>query len=419
MDFTLQKPAATLEGMPVEIMNMIIEAMVPVPAVIDSDSASDCSSDHDKAHDDFILNAYDVSALRLASRTPESTTLDAFTRRFFTVRKHMLSKASITCLSQIASCPKFSSVVYEVAIGPERINSGLMMFMGVVREEYTKNWKREAQGDWQALVDEQRAFDASGQAHSMLKNALKGFANLAHVRIDTYPDNKGDDDADWSKAWGAKSMMRKAGFALLINGDYCGLSARYFLLEEANGVMKLHGHYAKVLEALNAIQDKDWTLELGFNAMNLRYEDKPFDLDSSDWQNNKSRVRALTFSSALDGKLNIIFDELWLLSLLQGCQKLESLTLRHEYSLGYFLRRVRFSKLRFLGVRQSSLPYHAFPHFLETHKHTLASVTCEKTRLTDFSGFRSGPVDADLYNRHPTWVQHLRDHAQNAASVGT
>jgi hypothetical protein len=23
--------------------------------------------------------------------------------------------------------------------------------------------------------------------------------------------------------------------------------------------------------------------------------------------------------------------------------------------------------------------------------------------LTDFSGFRSGPVDADLYNGHPTW----------------
>jgi hypothetical protein len=128
MDFTLQKSAATLEGMPVEIMNMIVEAMVPVPAVIDSDSASncssdddsdsasDCSSDDDKAHDDFILNAYNVSALRLASRTLESTTLDAFTRRFFTVRKHMLSKASITCISQIASCPKFSSVVHEVAI---------------------------------------------------------------------------------------------------------------------------------------------------------------------------------------------------------------------------------------------------------------------------------------------------------------
>jgi hypothetical protein len=276
MDFTLQKPAATLEDMPVEIMNLIIEAMVPVPAVIDS--ASDCSSDDDKAHDDFILNAHDVSALRLASRTLESTTLDAFTRRFFTVRKHMLSKASITCLSQIASCPKFSSVVHEVAIGPERINSGLTMFMGVVREEYTKNWKREAQGNWQALVDEQHAFDASGQANSMLGNALKGFTNLKHVRIDTYPDNKGDNGADWSKAWGAKSMMRQAGFALLYHGDYCGLSARFFLLEEADRVRTLHGHYAKVLEALNAIQDKDWTLELGFNAMNLLYETEPFDL---------------------------------------------------------------------------------------------------------------------------------------------
>jgi hypothetical protein len=153
-------------------------------------------------------------------------------------------------------------------------------------------------------------FDASGQANSMLGNALKGYTNLKHVRIDTYPDNKGDNGADWSKAWGAKSMMRQAGFALLNHGDYCGLSARFFLLEEADGVRTLHGHYAKVREALNAIQDKDWTLELGFNAMNLLYETEPFDLGSSDWQKNRPRVRALTFSSALDGKLNIILDEL-------------------------------------------------------------------------------------------------------------
>jgi hypothetical protein len=166
MNCTLQKPAAMLEHMPVEIMNMIIEAMVPVPAVIDS--ASDCSSDDDKAHDDFILNAHDVSALRLASRTLESTTLDAFTRRFFTVRKHILSKASITCLSQIASSCKFSSYVTEVAIGPERINSGLTMFLSGVSKSSTDNWKREAQDNWQKLVDEQRAFDASGNAYTML-----------------------------------------------------------------------------------------------------------------------------------------------------------------------------------------------------------------------------------------------------------
>jgi hypothetical protein len=387
--------------MPVEIMNIIIEAMVPVPAVIDSDSASDCSSDNDKANDDFILNAYDVSALRLARRTLESTTLDAFTRRFFTVRKHMLSKASLTCLSQIASSCEFSSYVTEVAIGPERINSGLKMFLSGVSRASADNWKREAQGDWQKLVDKQRAFDGSDEAYTMLKTAFKSYKNLKHVCIDAYEEN--DADSDWSKASGANSTMRKAGFAQLNAQIYWGLSRRFFLLDESDGVSKLHGHYGKVMRALNAIQDRDWTLKLGFNAMNLRYEDKPFDLASSDWQKCISRVRELAFTSVLDGQHNIIFEKAWLLSLLQSCQWLESLTLRNESSLGYFLRRVRLPKLRRVCIQSSKLSYKAFPHFLETHKDTLESIMCENSTLTYFSGVVSGPVDMDLYAGHPTW----------------
>jgi hypothetical protein len=194
MDLILQKPDATLEGLSVEIMSLIIEEVGP--AVIDSTSKLLCESVF--SQDDFVLDAYDVSTLRLASCRLESTTLDAFTRRFFTTRQHMLSKASVLFLFRIALSPKFSFAVQEVAIGPERVNSRLKMWMSAVRRQYADNWKCEAQDDWQALVGEQRMFDESEEADTMLKNAFKGFKNLKHVHIDAYTQK--NVYTDWNKA---------------------------------------------------------------------------------------------------------------------------------------------------------------------------------------------------------------------------
>jgi hypothetical protein len=76
--------------------------------------------------------------------------------------------------------------------------------------------------------------------------------------------------------------MRKAGFAQLHGQVVADLFPRFFLLDQGKGTKTLHGHHAKVLQVSGVIQNGDWTLELGFNAMNLRYENKPFDLASSD-----------------------------------------------------------------------------------------------------------------------------------------
>jgi hypothetical protein len=151
------------------------------PAI--NDSIPQTPSEFSSPQDDFIPNAYDISALRLASHHLESTTLNTFTRRFFTTRKHMLSKVSVTCLYRIALSPKFNFLYGEVDIGLERINSGLTMCISDVSRQCVINWRREALDDWQALVDEQREFDASDRADAILKAVLKGFKNLMHVRI--------------------------------------------------------------------------------------------------------------------------------------------------------------------------------------------------------------------------------------------
>jgi hypothetical protein len=82
----------------------------------------------------------------------------------------------------------------------------------------------------------------------------------------------------------------------------------------------------------------------------------------------------------------------------------ESLTLRDESSLGYFLRRVQLPKLIRLVVQCSNLPYKAFPYFLKNHKDTLELIACDNANL--LAGFVSGP-DADLYAGHPTWFHIL------------
>lgn len=54
------------------------------------------------AKDKHILDAEDVSNLRLASRCMQAITFDAFAQRFFITRKHMMSRASLECLAAIA-----------------------------------------------------------------------------------------------------------------------------------------------------------------------------------------------------------------------------------------------------------------------------------------------------------------------------
>jgi hypothetical protein len=125
-----------LEGLPVEIMNTIVQ--VVGPAI--NDSIPQTPSEFSSPQDDFILNAYDISALRLASHHLESTTLNTFTCRFFTTRKHMLSKVSVTCLYRIALSPKFNFAVQEIDIGLERINSGLTICISGVSRQCVINW---------------------------------------------------------------------------------------------------------------------------------------------------------------------------------------------------------------------------------------------------------------------------------------
>lgn len=369
--------ASPIESLPQELLDMIIKA---------TDSKNEP-----------VLNAEEFSNLRISSKTLEINVHDEFAKRFFTKRKHMLSRASLQCLLDISASPKFSSNVEEVNIGPERINSGLLMSLAAADKERFQR-KRDRLAAWREFVEEQKTFDNSGQEQRMLEKSLHGFRNLKHVHIDSYPDDT--DQVAWSRAWGAKSILRRLGID--VSEEHASPNARYSLVDENNGLSTLHSHYKRVMGALRGIRsdNKDWTLEFSFHPMCLHYEREPFDLDRSGlYDVYRGRVRAVNLSQVFFGEARY-FSESWVSRFLNACNNLESLTLEDE-SAAFLYEDILIPKLRHLTDRGGRLAYDVFPQFLADHADTLETITLEGPHMTIYAkGFNASMNDTGIY---PSW----------------
>jgi hypothetical protein len=158
---------ATLEDLPVELMDMIMKIK--------------------GANDAPLLDVNDLTSLRQPSRQINALSLRTLSRRFFTMRKHMRSRASLECLVGIARSPALSPYVQTVAIGPERVNSRVQATTPHSKDPAVRDgWKEGNEVAWDALVREQRESDASNAADSMMKEAFELFKNLKLVRLDSY-----------------------------------------------------------------------------------------------------------------------------------------------------------------------------------------------------------------------------------------
>ncbi|KAI4664102.1 uncharacterized protein J4E79_003603 [Alternaria viburni] len=346
-------PKPGLEALPVELMTLVTQ-----------------STD---AKGKAILSGDDLCNLRSTSRRIKETSYDGWTKRCFSTRKHMLSRASLQCLLSISTDPVFRNYVEEVAIGPEHVN-GYMAFWKLKNcrsRDQEEDWPRTYGPKHEKLVKEQEEFDASDEAVEMLKSALRGFPNLKHVRIDSYPKDsypkKDDDAAAWTEAWGSKRILREMGWGA------CGYwaSPQWALRNEGDSCRgKLHGHIDKVLSALRGIEDrKDWTLEVALNTMVLRYEKQPFDISSSDWTRVQHRVTQLKFIRTFE-----VFEKWWIMGLLQSVSgNLRSLTLCSE-NVPTFLRWTQFPTLTHLDIRSSPIASPLFKRVLFKHRRTLQSL---------------------------------------------
>jgi hypothetical protein len=208
----------------------------------------------------------------------------------------------------------------------------------------------------------------------MLKLALQGFPKLRHVRIDSYPGEEESDDKTqngWTAAWGSKAILRDMWWGAYERWP----TPRSAFLDEGEPCYgKIHGHYQKVLSALNGIEDrKEWTMGVAFHAMGWRYEERPLDLldlASRDWQRVRHRVTSLELERTSD-----YFEKSWIMLLLRPTSdNLRSLKMVRENSAHSVFRDVRMPALTHFVIQHSQVAPAVFKKFLFRHAKTLQSL---------------------------------------------
>jgi hypothetical protein len=267
-----------MESLPAELMSMVVQAT--------------------GANNEPILSGEDVVNLRLTSRHYNYHTLNVWAKRFFTTRKHMLSRRSLQCLLDNANDPILSRYVREVAIGPGRINLKLISHLDPAHPDLINAWKRDYKSAWKKLVREHDALEASDAMESMLQEALIKFDNLQHIRVHSYPFSwkykvSGEDcengETDcyveeeagaWTQTWGKKSILRQIGMAESRGSDWPE-PCHVFVKGDEYG-SQTHGYYDRIFQTLRGVLEKDWTLGLDSFTLRVWYEPGPFDLTSPD-----------------------------------------------------------------------------------------------------------------------------------------
>ena len=309
---TLLRPAPTLEGLPPEVMYIVLNAY----------------KDDEYGRRIHRLEKSDLCNLRLVSRRVHDTTLHGFGKRIFASRKHMLSRYSLYGLRDISRHETFRDYVREVVIGPERVNQdfiGKDRDLTFIEDEVTEEdgdvsetetdiedlgrdlddgdtavllrpyppwcpesatrgdlprrrrrarmimvkrafvqWKDRYLGAYDRLVQDQEAFDAEGDVSDLLSLILKNLPKLHSIRIDpfqTYPEARVQ--VNWLQPWGAATISRQVGWEpfqctteyfqrLDFRSGYAYVGG--ILADTSHGRSMLHRHYPIILKAIARAQ---------------------------------------------------------------------------------------------------------------------------------------------------------------------
>jgi hypothetical protein len=287
---------ASLDTMPPEIMDIIAK--------------SQTKGAHGK--DEFVLDAQDFGNLRLVNRQVCHTTFHTFAKRFFTLRKHMLSRFGLQALDNISRHPHLRKYVKEVAFGPERVRDDVADhmrdcdFIDRMSEVARKRWERHYGGVYELVVSEQQkleweyAFLGTSGLSSMLSAALSGFSALENVRIDAHKDES-DKEQPWDRPWGITNTLRALGYAELVHPVIWKQHPP--TLPEVDRHSRCW-HHRVVLGALHRTKELPKNCTIGLSIFTVPVENysalassDPFDLKSSERKALKSRVRSITYDS--------------------------------------------------------------------------------------------------------------------------
>jgi hypothetical protein len=350
------KPQATLEGMPSEVMAMIVRAI--------------------SGNDGSILSLEDLLNPRLTSRRIEDMASYAIRQRHLDTRRYILSPAS---LKTVANDPRMVNVdpyILQLVIGPERINSNSRSLLEHMAEGKVTKWEKKFLPVWRSLVEEQAQFEANSEDISSLAEIFKRLVNLQSVHMDTIPR----DEKAWRSACGAESVLNKVGDKEFNDQYTVGgwLGAESVLLDERN----VYRHYDRVLVALTAIADRPhWTLDISLNVIHMWLHAAPIDLSSYSWSMACKRVRRVTLERKdMSGFQSL--PSLWVQQLLHDCSNLQTLTLGCNANYEHVLLQSTFGNLRHLTISYNRVCNAELTRFLEVHAKTLESITLDNVVLS-------------------------------------
>jgi hypothetical protein len=390
MDFVNTKPSATLEGIPQEIMTMIIN------------SAEKSTSPYKLCEEmtEHVLSAEDACNVRLASRRMEQTTLDSFRKRFFTCRKHMISRHSLEALWDISLHPVFGEYIREIAIGTEGVNPDFEMWLAQEPEERAL-WKARFDDIHQTMVRDQKDFEASGDAVDMLSSIFKSIHSLKHVRIDSFPEDLKEDKA-WLECWGSASILRQMGYSEI--EKRARPRCRYALARE----YPQHRHFSVALKALLAIKDRqDWNLDVDLRTLGLSIDEskKLFQLATQAWQESCKRIRRFVLNDSI-GSSGELLEGYWVAQVLDDCVNIETLKAKGECKFQQIFYCQPWMTLKVLSLQKCFVQDTFFQGFLEKQSHTLEVIVCEDIHLA--CSWEAWPVQllSDEYRtKNPSWFE--------------
>jgi hypothetical protein len=350
------KPKATLEGMPPEVMAMIVRAT--------------------DRNDTPNLTVKDLSSLLPTSRRVRDNAFYAVWQRLFATRRYMLSRAS---LKNLDNNSKFGGVglhVRQVVIGPECINSNAASLLALLPKNKKIKWTQQYQSIWRSLVEDQAQFEANNDDISSLSESLMRLDKLENVHIDSFPFVAGAEA--WRAACGSGSLLNKLGDKHL-DDQYTFGASRVLMNHSSN----MFGHYDRVLEALSAIADKpNWTLDISISGLSSHHMAKPINLSSHHWKMACDRVRHIRLSQTVDAINDQPFQRDWVERLMHDCSQLQSLTLDEASCHIGTLSQSTSGDLRHVMIRGGYIGDRDLADFLKVHKNTLESIILEDICLT-------------------------------------
>ncbi|KAH7064355.1 hypothetical protein BKA63DRAFT_572265 [Paraphoma chrysanthemicola] len=201
---------------------------------------------------------------------------------------------------------------------------------------------------YQALIQEQEAFDRSKVNSRMITEALSAFPNLEKFCIEAYPS---EINAGGWQAWGSKTIFRKIGILPYPEETEWSCVRDTLIDQQGQDPANICAHYQIIMDALGSLSTREnsqnWTSDIALLVICGDDRIQLFDLSSQNFLGIRDRIQSVYLNTTMgiyDSTWRI--DGSWLWKYLEVRPRIVSFTLGQESAPGEFLMQLRLDNLR-------------------------------------------------------------------------